>query len=72
MHNFVVHSNESACRKSVRLEMDQFMDNAVLRGESWLGDVVVVELYRIIVEGGFGLLINEMITPVVVEGGTEI
>ena len=27
MHNFEVHSNESACRKSVRLGLDQVQPN---------------------------------------------
>ena len=29
MHNFVVHSNESACRKNVNIGLDQVVDGAL-------------------------------------------
>ena len=48
------------------------MDNTILRGNSRLGDVVVTEINCIKVEGGLGLLIDDMIAAVVVEGGTKI
>ena len=48
------------------------MDNTIFKGDSWLGDVGVGELNCSRVEGGLGLLINDMIAAVVVEGGTKI
>ena len=48
------------------------MDNAILRGDSWLGDVVVAELNCVRVEGGIDLLIGNLIAEVVLEVGTSI
>ena len=48
------------------------MDNAIFKGDSWLGDVGVAELNCSRVEGGLGLLINDMIAAVVVDGRIKI
>ena len=48
------------------------MDNTLLNGDIRLGDVGMVELHCVVVEGGLGLLIHKMIAALVVEGGSDI
>ena len=47
-------------------------ENAIFRGDSWLGDIGVAELSCVRVEGGLGLFINKMIAAILVEGRTNI
>ena len=53
--------------QGTRQEIDN-MNNAIFRGNCWLGDEGVAEFDCVVLEGGLGVFIDKVVAVVVLEG----